>query len=124
MENEFNGRELAELIFKAMNRRDFSILEPYLSGDILFDFPGTGRIEGIKRVLIFLKALLRKYPVLVFTVNEVIEGEDRLCAVWTNEGKDIDGNPYSNSGNTIIHLSEGKISFLSDYFKDTSFTGD
>ncbi|HUS86504.1 MAG TPA: nuclear transport factor 2 family protein [Bacteroidales bacterium] len=121
MENKPTGRELAELVFKAMNRRDFSILEPYLTEDVVFDFPGAGRIEGFKRVLIFLKALLRKYPVLVFDVSEVIIDEDRMCAIWTNEGKDIDGNSYSNSGNTVLNLSEGKITFISDYFKDTSF---
>ena len=121
MEHEVKGRELAELLFKAMNRRDFSILESYLTRDVIFDFPGAGQIEGFKQVMIFLKTLLRKYPLLVFNLSEVIVDETRMCAIWTNEGKDIDGNPYSNSGNTILKLSEGKISFISDYFKDTSF---
>lgn len=28
---------------------------------------------------------------------------------------------FSNSGVTLFHFTRGKISFISDYFKDTSF---
>ncbi len=111
----------AESVFIAMNTRDFSKLEKIISVDIVFDFPGAGRIEGYQRVLIFLKALLRKYPELTFTVSEIIADKHRACAVWTNKGKDIEGNSYANSGITLLHFSEDKITLISDYFKNTSF---
>ena len=88
-----------------------------------FDFPGPGRIEGRKRVLIFLKALMRKYSSLTFKISDIIIEGNRSCAVWTNEGISVEGKPYKNSGITLIHFEDGKISFLSDYFKDTSFVG-
>ncbi len=92
-----------------------------MAENVAFDFPGAGRIEGSKRVILFLKALLRKYRVLTFIVSDVIIDGDKACAVWTNSGEHIDGKPYSNSGVTLIRFNDDKIVFLSDYFKDTSF---
>jgi len=121
MDKVFSRQDVALSIFKAMNTRDFSEFENFISGDVVFDFPGAGRIEGYKRVLIFLKALLRKYPKLKFTVSEIIIDNQRACAVWTNEGKDLNGNHYSNSGITLLYFRGEKLTLISDYFKDTSF---
>jgi len=114
-------RDMARIVFKAMNSRDLSELEEIIDEEIVFDFPGVGRIEGHRKVLIFLKTLLRKYPELTFTVSEIITDEQKACVVWTNEGEHIDGSPYKNRGVTLIHFSGNKITFISDYFKDTSF---
>jgi ketosteroid isomerase-like protein len=88
----------------------------------VFDFPGAGRICGPKKILTFLKALFRKYPRLKFTVEDILLEGDRACAVWSNEGEDSRGTPYRNCGMTLVHVAKGKIVFISDYFKDTSFT--
>jgi ketosteroid isomerase-like protein len=121
MDKSFTKQDIARSIFNAMNTRDFSEFENFVSEDVVFDFPGAGRIEGYKRVIIFLKALLRKYPELKFTVSEIITDNQRACAVWTNEGEDTDGNPYSNRGITLLYFRGNKLTFISDYFKDTSF---
>ena len=60
MTNSISNKQMAGLIFEAMNSRDFTKVENTLAEDVIFDFPGAGQIEGKKRVLIFLKALLRK----------------------------------------------------------------
>jgi len=121
MEPRLPLEDMARSVFTAMNTRNFSELESCITEDIAFDFPGSGRLEGSKRVIIFLKALLRKYPKLTFTVSEVLLDSQRACAVWTNEGKNTEGIPYANSGITLIHFANNKICFISDYFKDTSF---
>ena len=108
-------------IFEAMNTKNMAILEPYLSMDVQFDFPGTVRVVGKKRVLIFLKALLRKYPDIVFQVQDVIANHDKACVIWTNSAQLESVHPYRNSGVTIVHCVSGLITFISDYFKDTSF---
>jgi ketosteroid isomerase-like protein len=108
-------------VFQAMNTRNFDEFEKIITDDVAFDFPGIGRTEGSRRTLLLLKSILRKYPKLHFTVTETIIDGDRSCAVWTNEGVDSKGNPYANSGITLLHFSDGKITFISDYFKDTSF---
>ncbi len=112
---------MAESVFQAMNSRDFEIFEKSITEDMVFDFPGAGRAEGDRRSLLLMRSILRKFPKLYFTVSEVIVEADRACVVWTNEGEDIQGTSYTNSGFTLIHFRDDKICFLSDYFKDTSF---
>ena len=122
MTNSELYKKLAKGVFEAMNKRDFSEMQKNITENLTFDFPGAGKIEGAKRVVIFLTALLRKYSVLQFNVSEVFTEGERACAIWTNKGESKDGQPYSNSGVTVFQFSEGKISSMSDYFKDTSFT--
>ena len=121
MEISFSSKELAQIIFSAMNNRDLHDLRHHLAENAVFDFPGVGRIEGRKRILTFLKVLFRKYNRLIFTIEDIISEGDRVCAIWSNEGEEKKGNSYSNRGITLVKLSDGKIIFISDYFKDTSF---
>jgi ketosteroid isomerase-like protein len=115
-------RACASGIFAAMNSRDLSSLEPRLADDAVFDFPGAGSITGKKKILLFLKVLFRKYPRLMFTVEDILLEGNRACAVWSNEGEDASGAPYQNRGITLVRIAKGNIVFISDYFKDTSFT--
>jgi ketosteroid isomerase-like protein len=108
-------------IFEAMNVKNMAVLEPYLAEDAVFDFPGTSQVVGKKRVLIFLKALLRKFPDLFFQVQDVIVDSDKACIVWTNSARLATPSPYRNSGVTLVHCANGLIICISDYFKDTSF---
>jgi ketosteroid isomerase-like protein len=111
----------ARTFFDAMNARDFTDLELHLAPDVAFEFPGAGTIDGSRRMLLFLKLLFRRYSRLVFTVREVLADDERACVVWTNEGQTVDGGTYRNSGITFMRFSGGRIAYLSDYFKDTSF---
>ncbi len=113
----------ARAFFAAMNNRDFDSLELLLDTRVRFDFPGTATIDGARRMQVFLKLLFRRYETLVFTVDEVLADQDRACVVWTNEGHTSTGADYRNSGVTLMHFSGSSIIALSDYFKDTSFTG-
>ncbi|NOY38640.1 MAG: nuclear transport factor 2 family protein [Chlorobi bacterium] len=112
---------MAESIFRAMNRRDFAEVIDFVHEDIILDFPGATRMEGKKKVLLGLRILLRKYPELQFTITEIISENDKVCVVWTNKGRDLKGKPYANSGLSLFHTRDGRIIFISDYFKDTSF---
>lgn len=120
-QSENDAAGAAGCIFKAMNAGDPSVLAPLLGDDVRFDFPGAGIVAGKKRVLVFLKALLRKYPDIAFTVTDVVAGPDTACVVWTNSARLDTDSPYRNSGVTIVHCPGGLITFISDYFKDTSF---
>lgn len=117
--NQYNQ---LSIVFNAMNTRNFSKLENELTEDAVFDFPGSKNAEGKRRVIIMLNALLRKFPKLEFNVYDIIVENNKACAVWTNKGENINGEPYFNSGVTIFHFRNNKINFISDYFKDTSFT--
>lgn len=121
MENTVSNRRLAKSLIEIMNHQNYSDFENRLSEDAVLDFPGSGRIEGRKRIISFVKALFRKFPRLEFSIKDIVVEDDRACIVWTNEGVRVDGKPYSNRGITFLKISEGRIDFISDYFKDTSF---
>jgi len=114
-------RICAEQIFAAMNSRDVSELTPYIAEDATFDFPGAGCITGKKRILLFFKILFRRYPRLTFHIDDIIVEGERACAVWSNEGENAQGASYRNRGITLVRTADGQITFISDYFKDTSF---
>jgi len=123
MKNDADIDKITRSLFRAMNERDFGHFEEIMAGEVAFDFPGAGRVEGQRRTILLLKSIFRKFPVLEFQVKEVVAGKDRSCCIWTNRGETATGSPYTNSGVTLLHFSGGKISFISDYFKDTSFAG-
>ncbi len=121
MEETISNRQLAQAFMGALNNRDYSEFQKRLTEGAALNFPGPGRIESRKKIISFIKALFRKFPKLTFTVHDVIVDEDRACIVWTNVGERNDGEPYNNSGITYMQMADGKITFISDYFKNTSF---
>jgi ketosteroid isomerase-like protein len=121
MSNDNSYKKIALSVFEAMNTSNFSEFEKNAANDLNFYFPGADRVEGVKRVIIFFKVLLRKYNNLTFTVSDVIVENKKACVVWTNKGEEKDGKLYKNSGITLFHFTNNKVSFISDYFKDTSF---
>ncbi len=122
MNEKEQKRKLAQLVFECFNTRDFSKVEPFVATDIVFNFPGAGDILGARKALFFMKMLLRKFPVLEFDISEIIVEGEKAVTVWTNKGENNRGEQYSNSGMTLFHFNDGMISFISDYFKNTSFT--
>lgn len=125
MNEDSHHKKLANELFQAMNTGEFSQFQDRLSEEVAFDFPGTVMLKGKKKVLLFLRVLLRKYKELTFTVTDIVEAGNTLVAVWTNEGINSQDKTYHNSGLTLMYFNdEGQITFLSDYFKDTSFVND
>ncbi|PLX09862.1 MAG: nuclear transport factor 2 family protein [Marinilabiliales bacterium] len=122
MNNKQNYHELTKKFFDSMNSKEFDEIRSIIHEDICFDFQGTNLLKGQKIVIIFLNALTRKYKKLTFTISEIIVENNNAIAIWTNNGQTINGDDYSNRGVTHIRFREDKIEFLSDYFKDTSFT--
>jgi ketosteroid isomerase-like protein len=120
--NNLTNKELAVGVFSAINKRDFTEFESYIADDLTFDFPGVDQIKGAKRVILFFNVLFRKYKVLQFHVSDVVSDDKKACVKWENSGEEKDGALYSNSGLTWFYFENGKINFMSDYFKDTSFT--
>jgi ketosteroid isomerase-like protein len=120
-EKNLSNRALAELVVTAMDKRDFTLYEKYVAEDAELDFPGSETVKGCRRIIVFLKAVLRKYPELKFTIENIIVDEVGAAVVWSNKGRFKNGEPYNNRGITFVKLKTGKIILISDYFKDTSF---
>ena len=114
-------RELATVLFEAMNAQCVDHVTACLAPDAVFAFPGTEPMHGARRISVFFRALWRQYPELVFTVSAILVDGERVCAVWTNRGRHRAGETYRNSGVTLLRCNAGRITWISDYFKDTSF---
>lgn len=107
------------MLFEAMNQKNLALLEGALAENAVFYFPKTAPIEGKKRIITFLKILLRKYPDLNFTVRRIIGNTASAAAEWSNHGTSSNGDSYQNAGATFLEMKEGKIIYISDTFKNT-----
>lgn len=105
--------------FEAVNRRDLEQLGNLLTENAEFYFPKTQPLLGKKRILKFFGILFRQYPELSFEVQRVIIEADKAAAHWTNRGVSRKKEPYENEGVTILEFTGNRISFISDFFKDT-----
>ncbi len=105
--------------FEFFNGRDLKRMKALLAEDARFYFPKTQPLLSPDRILKFLHVLFRQYPELVFTVHRTIVQDNRAAVHWTNRGKNRRGAPYENEGMTLLEMKEGKIAFISDFFKDT-----
>ena len=105
--------------FEMLNHRDTKEMEDLVSADTEFYFPKTQPLIGKKRIMKFLNILFRQYPELVFTIQRVIQQDDKAAVHWTNQGMNRRKEPYQNEGVTILEMQDGKIRFISDFFKDT-----
>jgi len=105
--------------FQVLNERDLVEADNLLASQAELFFPKTKPMVGKDRILKFLKVFFRQYPELIFTVERVIRQGDQAAVHWTNRGMNRRKDPYENEGVTILEMKNGKIVFISDFFKDT-----
>ena len=105
--------------FQVLNERDLVEADNLLAPQAELFFPKTQPMVGKDRILKFLKVFFRQYPELIFTVVSVIHQGDQAAVHWTNRGMDRRKDSYENEGVTILEIKNGKIVFISDFFKDT-----
>ena len=105
--------------FEMLNHRDTKEMEDLVGPDTEFYFPKTQPLIGKQRIMKFLNLLFRQYPELEFKIQRVIQQDDKAAVHWTNQGKNRRKEPYHNEGVTILEMQDGKIRFISDFFKDT-----
>ena len=105
--------------FKVFNAHDVDGMGQLLTSEAEFYFPKTQPLIGKERILRFFSILLRRYPELTFEIQRIIRQESQAAVHWTNRGVSRKKEPYQNEGVTILELAADKISFISDFFKDT-----
>ena len=114
-----SDQQLIHKFFEMLNHRDTEEMKDLVSSDTEFYFPKTQLLIGKKRIFKFLNILFRQYPELVFEVHRVIRQGDRAAVHWTNQGLNRRREPYQNEGVTLLEIKDGKINYISDFFKDT-----
>ena len=112
-------KQIVNTFFEVFNKRDMEKMEKLLDPDAEFFFPKTQPLIGKERILKFLGILFRQYPQLSFTIQRVIQQDERAAVHWTNQGLNRRREPYQNEGVTILEMQNGKISYISDFFKNT-----
>ncbi len=105
--------------FQILNERDLNEANNLLASRAELFFPKTKPIIGKERILKFLNVFFRSYPELIFTVRKVIHQKNQAAVHWTNRGISRREEPYENEGVTILEMEDGKIVYISDFFKDT-----
>ena len=105
--------------FDFVNQRDLDKMGNLLSPDAKFYFPKTQPMIGKERILRFFGILFRQYPQLAFEIHRTIHQDKHSAVHWTNQGVNRKSEPYQNEGVTLLEWEEGKIRFISDFFKDT-----
>lgn len=114
-----SDKHLTHKFFEMLNHRDTKEMEDLVGPDTEFYFPKTQPLIGKKRIMKFLNILFRQYPELTFKIQRVIQQDNRVAVHWTNQGMNRRKEPYQNEGVTILEIQDDKISFISDFFKDT-----
>ena len=110
---------LIHKFFEMLNHRNTKEMEDLVSPDTEFYFPKTQPLMGKKRIMKFLNILFRQYPELTFKILRVIQQDDKAAVHWINQGINRRKKPYRNEGVTILEMRDGKIKFISDFFKNT-----
>ena len=111
--------QIVHTFFEVFNNRDTEKMATLLNADAEFFFPKTKPLIGKDRILKFLGILFRQYPQLIFTIQRVIRQGEQAAVHWTNQGFNRRKEPYQNEGVTILKMHNGKISYISDFFKNT-----
>ncbi len=105
--------------FEVFNSHDVEGMGQLLTSEAQFYFPKTQPLIGKEQILRFFKILFRQYPALSFEIQRIIRQESRAAVHWTNRGVNRKKEPYQNEGVTILEMTADKISFISDFFKNT-----
>ena len=114
-----SDKQLIHKFFDVLNRRDTQMMDDLLVPQAELYFPKTQPLMGRDRILKFLNLLFRQFPELIFEIQRVIQEDDQAAVHWTNQGMNHRKEPYQNEGVTIFEMKDGKIWFISDFFKDT-----
>ncbi len=111
--------QTVKTFFEVFNKRDMGGMADLLDEDAELYFPKTQPLIGKERILKFLNILFRQYPELTFDIQRTVCEGSKAAVHWTNKGRSRKNEPYRNEGATILEIADDKITFISDFFKDT-----
>lgn len=110
--------------FDALSADDIGRAAQVLADDVLFLFPGIRPVHGKALTTRMLRVIRRRFLDIRWTRTMSIQAEpDWLISTWSVTGTFVGGGVYRNEVVSIVRLDQdGKVAYLSDYFKSTDFT--
>jgi ketosteroid isomerase-like protein len=114
---------LAKRFLHILGERDISSLKELFCEDIRFEYPGIRAITGKGRTVLLLKKIMSRFETLQFEAIDFVQEGEKLCVIWKNAGRLKTGQAFHNEGVSILHVRNGAISYVSDYFKQDRTDG-
>jgi ketosteroid isomerase-like protein len=116
------SEQLCLAFMRDLEARDPEALRLRFSDDAVLWIPPSPPIQGARRIQTMFKLIFRMYTEIHWKVTDFYQvGERRYIYAtnsWGTLGRDT---PYKNHVLTVMDFdANGKISYLSDYFKDTA----
>ncbi len=116
MSMEANKAAVRAYFERVLNDGALGGIDAVFANDIQFHYP-LGELSGIDAVRDYLAAFLAAFPDRHFEVADLFGEGERIAARWTLTGsrtgalggKAATGKPVSVPGNTIFHVSNGRI---------------
>lgn len=104
-----------------LNSLNTDLLEKWFTDESTIWIPPAKEISGKSRILALFRAIFRRYENIEWSVSEIFSlGNNKYFYQTTSLGNMFGKGSYKNEICTVIQFCEnGKILFLSDYFKDT-----
>ncbi len=107
---------------KDLNSLKIENLRKWFNEESKIWIPPAGEVVGEGRILALFRAIFRKYEKLEWKVDEVFHlGNGKYFYETLSIGTIFNKGTYRNQICTVVSFNEnGKITSLSDYFKDTA----
>jgi ketosteroid isomerase-like protein len=115
--------ELAKRFLHILGDRNISSLKQLFCEDIRFEYPGINPITGRGRAVLLLKKIMSRFETLQFEAIDFVQEGEKLCVIWKNAGRLKTGQAFHNEGVSILHIRNGTINYVSDYFKQDRTDG-
>ena len=115
--------ELAQSFLRILGGGNLSSLKELFSEDIRFEYPGIAAITGRGKAVLLLKQIMSRFETLQFEATDFIQDGEKLCVIWKNGGRLKTGEAFHNEGVTVLHVRNGSIGYVSDYFKQDRVGG-
>jgi ketosteroid isomerase-like protein len=106
-----------------MESRDTTRLARWMTETTVFWVPPRGPVTGGRRVLALLRAIFSMYDTFHFEVRHIYEVTPSRVVYFHETSGTVakTGERYTNQVVTLIDFDgEGRIAYLSDYFKCTA----
>jgi limonene-1,2-epoxide hydrolase len=105
-----------------MQSNDPVRISKWFSNDAKLWIPPAQPVEGIARVSALFRAMFNRYEFIEWKIIDILPvSDDRCLHICESRGKLKGSDEYTNRVITDITFNdEGKITSLSDYFKDTA----
>lgn len=110
--------------FDALSADDIPRAANVLADNVLFLFPGLRPVQGRGLTTRMLRIIRRRFVDIRWTRTMALNAApDWMISTWTVDGTFAGGGVYRNEVVSMVRLDlQGKVAYLSDYFKSTDFT--